>query len=85
MVILGGTSLTLTQFHPGGTCSDPNRRCRQKPARAGSAAGRAMLEQPLCQEGIPWFVFPPSPLLHAHTFRFYIKKRHKTHSFLGFS
>lgn len=41
-------------------------------------------EQPLCQGAIPRFMLPTSPLLHTHTFRFHIKKRHKTHSFLGF-
>lgn len=37
-----------------------------------------MPERPLCQEGILRFMLPTGPLLHAHTFRFYIKKKAQT-------
>lgn len=68
-----GTSQTLSQFQLGGC-----RNCALFQTWATSrnllelAAEGLMPEQPLCQEGIPRFMLPTSPLLHTHAFRFYI-------------
>lgn len=76
--------------HPSSTQKDPEDTHRSElQAQAGTCWSWLLegpvLEQPLRHEGIPQFMLPASPLLHTHTFGFYIKKRHKTCSFLGFS